>query len=462
MLPPRRGASSPKYMPNTPLSRLRKALPLATRVLVGLLLLGGAIGLFQVLKATKAEPTLSENAGLPPLVRTVRVQRVVTARPWTGYGTVRAMSSAQVAVQVAGRVVERPDSVEAGLAVSAGDLLLRIDPTDFERRVAALEGLVAALDAELDQLDIEAGSLDEQLTLVLEESEIARREYERARGVFEDRGAGSQAEVDQKLSALRRAEREASSLDQRSRSIPSRRAVIKANLSSQDAELGLARQNLERATVSAPIGGVLQDVFLDTGDYAQIGTEAARIVDLTRLELPLSLPASASDDIAIGDEVEVSLESGSDTQWKGRISRLAPEADAQTRSMRVFVEITQNLETDASGMLTPASGRLLRPGMFVVGRVRPSQPLAHLLVPRRAVVQGGVLVAEMNSPARAERVEVETLFAFEGTFEGAPEGETQWFAVRAEIQEGQQVLVSNLDDLRDGSPIRLGKAGDTP
>ncbi|UYV14002.1 MAG: efflux RND transporter periplasmic adaptor subunit [Phycisphaera sp.] len=441
---------------------MRKALPLATRVLVGVLLLGGAIGLLQVLKATKAEPALSENAGLPPLVRTVQVQRVVTARPWTGYGTVRAMSSARVAVQVAGRVVERPDTIEAGLAVSEGDLLLRIDPTDFQRRVAALEGLMAALEAELDQLDIEAESLDDQLTLVLEEEDIARREYQRARGVFEDRGAGSQAEVDQKLSALRRAEREASALDQRSRSIPSRRAAVQANLASQEAELGVARENLERATVIAPIDGVLQDVFLDTGDYAQVGTEVARIVDLARLELPLSLPASAADDIAIGDEVEVSLESGSAARWKGRISRLAPEADAQTRSIRVFVEVTQELETDQSGMLAPATGQMLRPGMFVVGRVRPSQPLAHLLVPRRAVVQGGVLVAEMNSPARAERVEVETLFALEGSFDGAPEGETQWYAVQAEIQEGQRVLVSNLDDLRDGSPIRLGEAGDTP
>ncbi len=442
-------------MPNTLLSRLRKVLPLATRIVVGLLLLGGAIGLLQVLKATKAEPTLSQDAGQPPLVRTVAVQRVVTARPWTGYGTVRAMSSARVAAQVAGRVLERPRDIEAGLAVKAGDLLLRIDPADFQRRVAALEGLVAALEADLDQLDVEAESLDEQLTLVLEEADIAKREYERARGVFEDRGAGTQTEVDQKLSALRRAEREAAALSQRSRSIPSRRAAIEANLSSQNAELALARQDLERATLVAPIGGVLQDVMLDMGDYAQVGTEAARIVDLTRLELPLSLPASASEDIAVGDEVEVSLESGSDARWTGRISRLAPEADAQTRSIRVFVEITQDLRTNESGILTPANGHLLRPGMFVIGRVTPSQPLAHLMVPRRSVVQGGVLVAEMNSPARAQRIDVHTLFAYEGTFEGAPEGETQWFAVEADIIDGQRVLVSNLDDLRDGSPIRL-------
>lgn len=449
-------------MPNTLLSRLRRALPLASRVLAGLFLLIAATGLFQILQATKAEPTLSEDAGLPPLVRTVEVRRVETARPWTGYGTVRAMTAAQVAVQVAGRVIERPESIEAGLAVDAGDLLLEIDPSDFRQRVAALDGTVAALEAQIDQLGIEAASLDEQLTLVLEEAEIAKREYERARGVFEDRGAGTATEVDQKLAAYRRATREASALEQQSRSIPARRATLQANISSQRAELTQAQQDLERATVSAPIAGVLQEVSLDEGDYARIGDAAARIVDLGRLELPLSLPASAAGDIAIGDEVEVVLESGSDARWSGAITRLAPEADAQTRSIRVFVEVTQKLEIDDRGMLSPDNGVVLRPGMFVVGRVVPSRPAAHLLVPRRAVVQGGVLIADMNSPARARRIDVQTLFALEGEIEGAPQDESLWFAVEADLREGQRVLVTNLDDLRDGSPIRVGEGGGAP
>lgn len=445
-------------MPNTFLSRLRRSLPLLTRTAAGLVLLIGALAIFQVLKATKAEPTRSQDAGLPPLVRTVEVQRVLTARPWTGYGTVRAMSAAQVGVQVAGRVIERPPPVEAGLSIARGDLIIRIDPEDFASRVAALEGAVAALLAEIEQVEVEATSLDEQLTLVFEEVAIAKREYERALGVYEDRGAGTRTEVDQKLAALRRSEREASALEQRSRLIPSRRAALEANLASQRAELALARQNLERSTVVAPISGVLQEVNLDTGDYAQIGTVAARIVDLSRLELPLLLPASAANSLAVGDTVDVSLESGRPGAWSGRIMRIAPEADARSRSVRVFVEVVQELREGDSGMLSPADGQLLRPGMFVVGRVLPSEASALLMVPRRAVVQGGVLVAELNSPVRARRVDVQTLFAFEGTFEGAPEGERQWFAVAAGLEEGERVLVSNLDDLNDGSPIRVESA----
>ena len=452
---------TPEYMPNTHLSRLRRALPLISRMLFGLFLLGAATGLYQILSATKAEPTLTQDAGQAPLVRAVEVLRVELARPWTGYGTVRAMDTAQVGVQVTGRVIERPGSVEAGLSVAKDDVLLRIDPSDFERQVASLSALVAALEAERSQLDVEASSLDRQLTLALEEAEIAEREYTRAKRAFEEQGAGNQTEVDQRLSTLRRTEREAAALDQRSRSMPSRRAALEANLDSRRAELRLAEQDLERATVRAPIDGVLQEIMLDAGDLAQSGMVATQIIDLRRLEVPLSLPASALADVAVGDPVEVFLESGSHRRWIGTIVRVAPEADSGTRSIRVFVEIVQDLRVDANGAVRSADGDLLRPGMFVIGSVQPSQTSTYMMVPRRSVVQRGVLVAERNSPTRARRVEVNTLFAYEGSFPGAPADETQWFAVSEGLEAGELVLVSNLDDLEDGSPIRIdGQAED--
>ncbi len=456
---PRRGVFTPEYMPNTHLCRLRRALPLISRMLFGLFLLGAATGLYQILSATKAEPALTEDAGQAPLVRAVEVVQVDLSRPWNGFGTVRAMDTAQVGVQVAGRVIDRPSDIEAGLSVSKDAVLLRIDPSDFERRVASLSALVAALEAEREQLDVEASSLDRQLTLALEEAEIAEREYTRAKRALEEQGAGSRTEVDQRLSTLRRTERDASALDQRSRSIPSRRASLEANLDSRRAELRLAEQDLERATVRAPIAGVLQEVMLDSGDLAQTGMVATQIVNLSRLEIPLSLPASALADVDVGDPVEVFLESGSDRRWSGTVVRIAPEADSGTRSVRVFVEIEQDLRVDDAGSVQSISGELLRPGMFVIGRVQPRQTSPYLMVPRRAVVQRGVLIAERNSPTRARRVEVNTLFAFEGSLSGAPADETQWFAVSQGIEPGALVLVSNLDDLQDGSPIRVDGRG---
>lgn len=434
-------------MPNKSVARLRLAVPYLTRVVVGLALLSGAVVLFTVLRSTQPQPARKADTGLALLVETVGVQELVISRPWAGYGTARAMASSRVASQVSGRVVERPNEIEAGRAVDVGEVLVRLESADYERRAASIDAVLASLRAELNQLEVEAASLDEQLTMVLEETEIARREYERSVRAFEADGAGTRAEVDQRLSALRRAEREASALDQRSRLIPARQAVVRANIDARQSEYEQAIEDIARATIASPINGVIQSLSLDTGDFAQVGSEVALIVDLRRLEVPLLLPSSAIADISIGDRVEVFLESRPDRAWVGTVARVAPQADASTRSVRVFVEIVQDPSADPSV--------LLRPGQFVMGRVIPQHQRAHLLVPRRAVVQGGVLVADSNSDSRARRVETRALFSLDLRIDGAPENETQWLAVEAELSPGERVLVTNLDDVRDGSPIRV-------
>lgn len=441
-------------MPKNFLSRLRSALPLATRAVIGLALIAGAFGLMAVLQASKPQPARNPDAGIALLVRTVPVQEMMTARPWTGYGTVRALSSARVSAQVAGRVVDRPGTIEAGNAVRAGDVLLRLESADFDRRAASIGATLASLRAELQQIEIETASLDEQLTLVLEEAQIARREHERAVRAFEVEGAGTRAEVDQRLAALRRAEREASALEQRSRMMPARQAVVLATIDARQAEYEQALEDASRATIVSPIDGVIQSVQLDKGDFAQVGVEVVTVVDMRRLEIPILLPASAISDLALGDRVELSQESRPDLAWTGVVSRIAPEADAPTRSVRVFVEYEQDPQADPS--------LLLRPGQFVVARVSPGALSARLLVPRRALVQGGVMVADSNSQSRARRVEVRTLFSLEGTIEGVHQNETQWLAVEADLRPGEFVLVSNLDDVRDGTPIRVEKPTEDP
>ncbi|MEO1007762.1 MAG: efflux RND transporter periplasmic adaptor subunit [Planctomycetota bacterium] len=443
-------------MPNTKTSRLRTHLPAITRAAVAVLALGGALGLYKILENTKAQPTRASESAGPPLVRAVGVVQTPLARPWTGYGTVAAMSAARVSTQVAGRVVERPETVEAGLPVRRGQLLARIDPTDFEQRVESWRAIVATTGAQIEQLDIEQASLDRQLTLAIEEADIAQRDYDRARRVFEERGGGAPTELDQRLSALRRIEREVATLRERSQAVPTRRAALDATLRSQQADLRLAREQLGRTRVVAPIDGVLQTVALDEGDFASVGQEVARVVDLSRLEVPLSLPVSAANAIRVGDRASITLDLAGGPSWSGTIARLAPEADAETRTLPVFVEVRQDVRIE-DGRIAAADD-LLRPGQFVTGIVVSSRAEPSLAVPRRAIVDGAVLVARANSQPTVRRVEVESLFTYEGRLPGAPAGETQWVVVRGSLDPAARVIVSNLDELRGGMAIRLDPA----
>jgi len=444
-------------MPNKKSAR-RRWVPIVARTALGLAILGGSIGLYQGLKATRAQPKASAEGQLPPLVRTGPVVEAPIARPWEGYGTVRAMARATVSTEVRGRVVRRPEAVEPGMPVRKGDLLLALEDFDYQRAVEARAAQVRATEADLRQLDVEAASLDEQLTLAMQEVEVARRDYERAVDVRERAGT-SPTEVDQRLSALRRAERDLAALEQRSAVIDPRREALRAALASQRADLQRAQRELERTRVTAPIDGVIERVDLDEGDLAAAGSPAAVIVDLRRLEAPITLPVSAADSVEVGDQATIATGPSGEATWSGRISRLAPVADENTRSLTAYVELTQQLEVDGQGRVRAASGKLLRPGQFVVCTVAPPDAPLRLAVPRRAVVDGAVLVAQANSSPIARRVPVRTLFSLEGDLAGAG-GERQWLVVRGALRGGEEVIVSDPGSLRDGQAIRIGQPGE--
>ena len=335
------------------------------------------------LHSTKPEPKSSGGAVRPIVVGAISVKPVAVSRIWDGYGTVRAMDAAEIAAEVSGRVVERRKEIEAGVTVRRGDVLARLDPSDYEQRVAAAREAAASWEAQIEGLDVQERRLEEQTGFVDEEVSLLAREYERAVEALEQ-NAGSTSEVEGKLAVLKRSQREAAGLYQQLEMIPIRRAEFRARLRGAQAQERLAQENLERATIRAPIDGIIQSIEIQEGQRLSVGTVVARIVDMSRVEIPLRLPVSAGVSIGIGDSVVLHTDSAEAMQWSGTVARVAPEADSTTRTLTVFVEVRQD----------PSRGhRLLRPGQFVIGRVESAGVEDWIIVPRRAVESDRVLIA---------------------------------------------------------------------
>lgn len=360
---------------------MRHALSLGFRILVGLLILFGAFGFFGLMVSTRKAPALKAEAYRPMLVRGVRLHPQPVAPQWWGYGTVRPMDRAETPAQVSARVQRRPPSTEVGMHVERGQTLFELDPVDFELASASARESIASLEAQLAGLDVEEERLSRQLDMAEEETRVAQRDFERARSAIAE-GAGSQAELDQWLAAVRRAERVESGLRQLVDLVPSRRAELKARAEAQRVALRQAEENLRRTVITAPIGGVIQSVALKEGEWAQAGQVVARIVSLDRVEIPLRVPVTAGRLLRIGDPVQVRVRQEDREGWTGSIARIAPEADEQTRSLAVFVEVEQAGEA-----------HILRPGQFVSGLVASSTTSASIVVPRRAIVDDRIYIA---------------------------------------------------------------------
>lgn len=240
-------------------------------------------------------------------------------------GEIRAERDATVRAEIGGSMTQV--SVQEGQAVRSGALLGRIETRTLD---------------DLRQSVISAvRSAENQLA-------VARREMERTEQLVK---AGALAARD---------------LD-----------VARNNVTSAEAQLADAKSRLastERqiadTVLRAPISGVVSHRYVNAGDVVSVGTELFRIIDPSSMRLEASVP---SDDLArlrVGADVEFTVR-GYDQRFRGRIQRIAPQADLVTRQVPIYVSIP-NVE-----------GRLVS-GLFAEGRV-VSQEATGLVVPTNAV-----------------------------------------------------------------------------
>jgi RND family efflux transporter MFP subunit len=423
-------------------------LPRVVRTLVGLGAIAGSIALAAALVAGRPEPPTHVAIDATPVVRVMTAVSIPVTREWEGHGTARAMASANVSAEVAGTVWLRPAAIEPGAQVGRGDLIVALDESDLAQRVEWTRRRIAALAADLASLDVEERRLREQRDLLADEVDLRERDYQRASQALEA-GAGNAIDVERRLSDLIRARRDASAVAERLEQVPMRRARLEAESEAERANLAIAERDLDRTRIIAPFAGRLQAVDVREGERVGVGQRVARVVDLARIEVPLRVSVSAGAFLAPGGAVDLRADSPSVARWSGRVARVSPEADERSRSVTAYVEIEQ----DPSG-----PGPLLLPGQFVLGRVRAGDLVGRILVPRRAVDGGRVLVAiepAEGGPARARSVAVEVLHHIEGSHPDLDPDETQWAVIESGIEPGDRVILSNFDELRDGSPVRL-------
>jgi len=423
---------------------------------VGIAVLGACLVAFQILKSNRPQPAQVQDRADSRLVQTMAARIEPVQRTFQGYGTTAAERSATVAAQVTAQVIDRPESARVGEWIREGEILVQLETDVFRERERSASSSVSALEADLDSLDVELESAQERLELSDLTIELIDNEIADVVSAVE-RGGARQVEVDRLRRQKNALELERESLRQIIDGIPSRRASLRSRIAAQQAELALARIDLGRASVVAPITGFIAELYVDTGDAVSPGAPVARIVDLRLMEVPLRVSASASTQLQRGDLASVRASSATRT-YEGIVRRISPEIDPDSRTITVYVEIEQSVDTEAP--MNPAD--LLLPGQFVSGEIVSESSLQAILVPRIAVRADRVMVIDPDSgTAQPRTAKVE----FYSEREETGGTRSQWAVLRAEpgrlpdwmppaLREGEMIITSNLDGLPTGTPVR--------
>lgn len=168
------------------------------------------------------------------------------------------------------------------------------------------------------------------------------------------------------------------------------------------------------------IAGVITELNVRPGMSLTAGTTLARINGLDPVWLELALPEAQAGAVQLGQAAEAQLPAFPGERLNGTVSSVLPAADAQSRTLRVRVELAN------------PTGRL-RPGMSAQVRLNLPSSAPALLLPSEAVIRTGkralVMLAEDGGRFRPVQVQLGAESAGQ-------------VAVLAGLQEGQQVVAS--------------------
>ncbi len=393
-----------------------------------LLLIGGGAGIGAALFALRAEPPRRDLAAMPPLVEVMVVRAEDVVERFIGYGTARAIRSANLASEVSATVLERVDGIRAGSRVTEAQPLFRLDDRAYRHALTRAKALAAGQQAALDELDADQKGLDGLIATVEHELRVARDERARVADLFE-RDLAARKEYDFANLAYQQVLRIGQAYRREASAYAPRRAGILAAKRAFEAEAAIAQLDIERCEIRAPFAGRLESVAIEEGDHVASGTVAATLIDPSKVEVPIRLRMGVYAHTSVGATCRLFSESTPDVSWQGTVARIAPSADEQTRTFAAYVLV------DNTAHLVP-----LVPGAFVRAEVfGPVHPGA-LLVPRSACRGGHVFVCEGGVARR--RPVTQLRFVQEGV------------VVRGELSGGDQVILSHLDSLVDGALVR--------
>ncbi len=151
--------------------------------------------------------------------------------------------------------------------------------------------------------------------------------------------------------------------------------VEQAELAVKNAEAQLmsAEDRLRKTSINAPVGGYINDDFVQQGSYINAGTELFQLVDISTLKLNVQVPESRVLDMHPGKPVDITLKVLPGTTFKGTVRSVGVKADAALK-YNVEIELKNPKESP------------LKAGMYAVASFREASGKEFLTVDRRALV----------------------------------------------------------------------------
>ncbi len=391
-------------------------------------------------------------------------------------GEVVPYRKVQIVAEVAGRIQHKSENARLGRSVKKGEVLLEIDPADYELDVRQKKEALAQSTVNITENNIQITNTKNDLVIAKEQYTIRERETERYTKTSMP-GVYSSAELDTVRLSLLTAKDSVQKLENQLRVYETQTDSLASAQRKAEADLALAELNLKRTKVTSPISGVVTTDSFELNSYIQKGGVLSEILDTSRLEIQCSLymkqikwiwlsERTQNDNLKENQEkIETGLNGyifsptpvtivyeldGEKWQWDGTLSTLdGAGINAATRMVpcRVVVanpQAVRNMEEKALNNRSIPMPTLFS-GMYVNVIVHAKPKMAVYQIPEKALLPGGRIWTATNGQLHQYSLHVASTSS-EGVL---------FYTDHAKPDESDLVVISPLAAPKEGEQVHL-------
>ncbi len=368
--------------------------------LVAILLPIIAIGLAVVFAKTKPKAERKKMSSMIPVVESIDLHPVSTAVVVQCVGTVIADREAGLEAEVSGRITAILPGLVEGARVRQGDVLVTIDPRDYELAVAEARAAVQRAES---SLRLEEGS-----------QAVSKHEMELI-------GSGTAVDPAYQDLMLRKPQLQ----------------TAQANVDTAKANLDSAQLKLDRTRIRAPFDAVVQAVSVSEGDFARSGKMLVKLVATDRVFIRASLPVSSLEQFPrfgnVPYSAKITLTDGAVRD--GSLYQLLPDLSENGRMARVLISVSRPFDGD--------TGRPLL--LDEVARVEiTGREVTEVCRIDRTALRDGSVIWMMSPDERLQVCPVEPV-----------QGYADQVLVRAAFSNDWKLITSDIPAPVDGMKLRV-------
>jgi RND family efflux transporter MFP subunit len=327
------------------------------QVLYSIAMLAGSIAITTLLYFTRPPTEIAV-----PVVELVSVDvaEVVKQKlriPVQAQGTVSPLQETSILSEVNGRIIEVSPAFTVGGFFDKDEILLRIDPRDYDTNLLRAEASVKSAESILAQ---EKGA-----------AKVAEQEWQKL-------PKGSQRSQDAKDLYLRKPQL----------------AQAQAQMLAAQADLNTAKDNLERTIIRAPYAALIREKHSELGQFVAAGSPLADIFSIESAEIRLPIPQNKLDYLELpglsgtdnGSTIDLYTDVGGEVNhWTARLHRTEGVFDERSRVLYAVARIE-----DPYGLNNPEK-EPLRIGTFVNANIEGRELTDIVPLPRHVMRAGNYL-----------------------------------------------------------------------